>query len=554
MVAASVTLKPLSSEVTLRLPAGEVQTVLSIPGLHSVRNALAAAACATAAGLAPAAIGAGLAAFRPATRRLQIKALAEGATLLDDSYNANPDSVRAAIDVLAGCPAPTVLVLGDMGELGPDGPAFHREVGAYARARGIVAPGRARRGDARVGSRRSATGRCTSRVSRRRQTRPAMGVDDPRQGFAVHGDGPRGRRAHGRNRGGALMLLELAQWLAREVRLFNVFSYITLRAVLSCLTALAISFMLGPLVIRKLTAYKIGQSVRDDGPQTHLIKSGTPTMGGALILLSIGITTLLWGDLSNRFLWIVLLVTVAFGTIGWIDDYRKVVRRNPKGLSAREVLLAVADRPGGGRLPSPGLAQQRAGTVPAHRAVLQERRLPARRTRLHRADLLRHRRHLERGQPDRRPGRPRDHADRDDRRRARHLRLRGRPRGVLEIPRPAVHPGRRRTGGVLRRACRRRARLPVVQRLSGRSLHGRRRRARARRRARHDRGDRAPGDRAVHHGRRVRRRDAVGDDPGRCTSKRPAASASSAWRRCTTTTSSRAGRNPRSWCASGSSP
>jgi phospho-N-acetylmuramoyl-pentapeptide-transferase len=131
------------------------------------------------------------------------------------------------------------------------------------------------------------------------------------------------------------MLLELAQWLAREVRLFNVFSYITLRAVLSCLTALAISLMLGPLVIRKLTAYKIGQSVRDDGPQTHLTKSGTPTMGGALILLAIGITTLLWGDLSNRFLWIVLLVTVAFGAIGWIDDYRKVVRRDPKGLSAR---------------------------------------------------------------------------------------------------------------------------------------------------------------------------------------------------------------------------
>ena len=85
----------------------------------------------------PAAIGEGLAAFRPATRRLQVKALPGGATLLDDSYNANPDSVRAAIDVLAGCPAPTVLVLGDMGELGPEGPAFHREVGAYARARGI---------------------------------------------------------------------------------------------------------------------------------------------------------------------------------------------------------------------------------------------------------------------------------------------------------------------------------------------------------------------------------------------------------------------------------
>ncbi len=132
-----------------------------------------------------------------------------------------------------------------------------------------------------------------------------------------------------------MMLLELAQWLAKDVRLFNVFSYLTLRAVLSCLTALAISLVLGPFVIRKLTAYKIGQAVRDEGPQTHLAKAGTPTMGGALILLAIGITTLLWGDLSNRFLWIVLLVTLSFGAIGWVDDYRKVVHQNAKGLSAR---------------------------------------------------------------------------------------------------------------------------------------------------------------------------------------------------------------------------
>ncbi len=131
------------------------------------------------------------------------------------------------------------------------------------------------------------------------------------------------------------MLLEFAQWLARDVRLFNVFNYITLRAVLACLTALAISLIVGPLVIRKLTAYKIGQAVRDDGPKSHLTKAGTPTMGGALILLSIGFTTLLWGDLTNRFLWVVLLVTLAFGAIGWVDDYRKVVHRNPKGLSAR---------------------------------------------------------------------------------------------------------------------------------------------------------------------------------------------------------------------------
>ncbi|MGE0874764.1 MAG: phospho-N-acetylmuramoyl-pentapeptide-transferase [Burkholderiales bacterium] len=135
------------------------------------------------------------------------------------------------------------------------------------------------------------------------------------------------------------MLLELALWLGKDVRLFNVFGYITLRAVLACLTALAISLILGPYVIRKLTAYKIGQSVRDDGPQSHLTKAGTPTMGGALILLSIGITTLLWGDLGNRFLWVVLLVTLAFGSIGWIDDYRKVVHRNPKGLSARAKLF-----------------------------------------------------------------------------------------------------------------------------------------------------------------------------------------------------------------------
>jgi phospho-N-acetylmuramoyl-pentapeptide-transferase len=131
------------------------------------------------------------------------------------------------------------------------------------------------------------------------------------------------------------MLLALTQWLAQDVRAFNVFQYITLRAVLATLTALAISLLAGPLVIRKLTDYKIGQAVRNDGPQSHLTKAGTPTMGGALVLLSILITTLLWGDLSNRFVWAVLVVTFGFGAIGWIDDYRKVVKNNPKGLSPR---------------------------------------------------------------------------------------------------------------------------------------------------------------------------------------------------------------------------
>ncbi len=131
------------------------------------------------------------------------------------------------------------------------------------------------------------------------------------------------------------MLLALTQWLAQDIRAFNVFNYITLRAVLATITALIISWVVGPLMIRKLTAYKIGQSVRDDGPKTHLIKAGTPTMGGALILVSIVIATLLWGDLKNRYVWVVLVTTVGFGCIGWVDDYRKVVRRNPKGLSAK---------------------------------------------------------------------------------------------------------------------------------------------------------------------------------------------------------------------------
>jgi phospho-N-acetylmuramoyl-pentapeptide-transferase len=134
------------------------------------------------------------------------------------------------------------------------------------------------------------------------------------------------------------VLLWLTELLAKDVRAFNVFQYLTLRAVLACMTALMISFVIGPRMIAWLTRMKIGQSVRDDGPQTHLAKAGTPTMGGALILVAILVTTLLWGDLGNRFVWVVLIVTAGFGAVGWVDDYRKVVYRNPKGLSARAKL------------------------------------------------------------------------------------------------------------------------------------------------------------------------------------------------------------------------
>jgi phospho-N-acetylmuramoyl-pentapeptide-transferase len=131
------------------------------------------------------------------------------------------------------------------------------------------------------------------------------------------------------------MLLMLTQWLAQDVRGFNVFNYITLRAVLAAMTALVISFVAGPAVIRWLAAKKIGQAVRQDGPQTHLAKTGTPTMGGALILIAIGVTTLLWGDLTNRYVWVLLIVTMGFGAVGWYDDWKKVVYRDPKGLASR---------------------------------------------------------------------------------------------------------------------------------------------------------------------------------------------------------------------------
>ena len=131
------------------------------------------------------------------------------------------------------------------------------------------------------------------------------------------------------------MLLALAHFFTQDVRTFAVFNYITLRALLAAMTALFISFMVGPSMIRKLAQMKIGQAVRSDGPQTHLVKAGTPTMGGALILTSVVITTLLWGDLSNQYIWVVLLTTLGVGAIGWVDDYRKVVHRNSDGLSAK---------------------------------------------------------------------------------------------------------------------------------------------------------------------------------------------------------------------------
>ena len=138
------------------------------------------------------------------------------------------------------------------------------------------------------------------------------------------------------------MLLSLAQWLqtlSPEFGYFRVFQYLTFRALMAALTALLIGLFAGPFVIRRLTELKIGQPVREYAMQTHLSKSGTPTMGGVLILLAIGISTLLWFDLSNRFVWIVLIVTLGFGAVGWADDWRKVVHKDPEGMRSREKYL-----------------------------------------------------------------------------------------------------------------------------------------------------------------------------------------------------------------------
>jgi phospho-N-acetylmuramoyl-pentapeptide-transferase len=135
------------------------------------------------------------------------------------------------------------------------------------------------------------------------------------------------------------MLLSLAQWLqsqSPEFGILRVFQYITFRAVMAAMTSLLIGLIFGPVVIRKLASLKIGQPVRGYGLQTHLSKTGTPTMGGVLVLLSIAVSTLLWVDLTNRFVWIVLAVTLGFGAIGWVDDWRKVVRKDPEGMRSRE--------------------------------------------------------------------------------------------------------------------------------------------------------------------------------------------------------------------------
>ncbi len=339
-------------QVHAHTPAGALSFTLPMPGLHNVHNALAAASCAIAAGVPLAHIVTGLQAFEPVKGRSRTQTLywaGRSVTLVDDSYNANPDSVDAALALLATLPAPRLMVLGDMGEVGDQGPQFHAQAGCRAHALGIeclftlgplcacaVAPfPGARHFDSMAELIDGGAGT------------DAPGGQRAGQGLALHAHGTRGRRAPGRRGQGGRwrhhrsgrMLLSLTQWLQSlgpEFGFLRVFQYLTLRAVMSAMTALLIGLIAGPVVIRNLSRLKIGQPIRGYGMETHLSKSGTPTMGGVLILICIAVSTLLWMDLSNRFVWIVLLVTLGFGAIGWVDDWRKVVHKNPEGMRSRE--------------------------------------------------------------------------------------------------------------------------------------------------------------------------------------------------------------------------
>lgn len=135
------------------------------------------------------------------------------------------------------------------------------------------------------------------------------------------------------------MLLWLSDWLAQYYHVFHVFQYLTLRAILGTLTSLLLALFVGPVLIKRLTLHHIGQVVRTDGPQSHLSKTGTPTMGGALVLVAVAVSTLMWADLTNQYVWVILLSTLGFGLIGWQDDYRKLILKRSKGLSAKEKIL-----------------------------------------------------------------------------------------------------------------------------------------------------------------------------------------------------------------------
>ena len=296
-----------------------IAATLPLAGLHNLRNALGAAAAACAAGAPIEQIVVGLAAMKTVAGRLELKPAINGAFIVDDSYNANPARSRRASTPSRGFAGTRWLVLGEMKELGDSERRTARRSRAAMRAR----PASSDCWQSGEGSRFSVEafgpgGRWFA-DHRRVDPRSASATDQRRRGAhqRVAGE-PAGagvrralrlavdfhQRTLKREQGTGRMLLYLTKQLALLEGAFRVFQYLTLRAILAALTALLISFIVGPWMIRKLSTNQIGQRVRDDGPKSHLPKAGTPTMGGLLILVAITFSTLLWADLSNRFVWV----------------------------------------------------------------------------------------------------------------------------------------------------------------------------------------------------------------------------------------------------------
>ncbi len=336
-----------------------------------------------------------------------------------------------------------------------------------------------------------------------------------RQPPGAGGAGPHRRRRFLRphDESELTVLLYLTEYLARYYTGFHVFQYLTLRGILAAVTALALALFIGPTMIELLARYQIGQRVRTDGPQSHLQKSGTPTMGGGLMLVAMVLGTLLWADLANRFIWILL------------GDH--------PGLRPDRFLRRLPEA-GGGQFEGPGGALQVPGAIGggprggddlappapisgrdlAVRALLQDGGRTHVDGGLRGTHLLRDRRHQQCRESHRRPRRPGHHAGRDGGRGAGGLRLRHRQHQVRLVSADSLHPRGGRGADLLRHLGGRRPGVSVVQLLPRRGVHGRCGSARHRRLARHHRGDRAPGNRAVRHGRRVRHGNGVGDAAG----------------------------------------
>ena len=332
----------------VRTPIGEAEIRTPLPGTANLSNVLAAAAVAIRFDVPLADIVERAAGLKPVARRGEV-IRAGGVTIVDDSYNSNPKALSRALAMLAGETryARRVAVLGEMLELG----AAHQPSCTARRAkrpRGSSverARGRRRRQRAGAGRRGAPAGMPASHVHYVENSTAAAdlaatlvkpGDRRARQRIARHPYRGCGRSPQG---GVRLMLYNLLYQFHTQVPVLNVIQYITFRTAAASLTALVISLLLGPWLIRKLREFQIGQIIRHEGPASHAPKAGTPTMGGLLILTASLVPTLLWADLRNVYIWIAVLATAAFGAIGFTDDYLKIVRRSHHGLLPRYKML-----------------------------------------------------------------------------------------------------------------------------------------------------------------------------------------------------------------------